>query len=489
VAFAACIVYQAATVAWPPTSDESEAKALLIWPVVALYLYSKLPVSQATLWTILGGYLLLPTDLQIKYKMIPAFDKVTIPSLAALIGCMFVARRLPKFFHGFGIAEVLVLSILIGPFVTSMLNGDPVRAGNGFLPGVGPYDAGSAMIFNFIFILPFFLGREFLRRAENNAEVLRVMVLAGLAYSLLMLFEVRMSPHLSAWIYGYAPKLATEFRDNSFRPLVFLANGLLVAFFAMTATVAAAALWRTQSRVLRLPPGGIVGYLSFVLVMCKTMGALIYGAAVVPLVRWASPRMQIRVATVLVILALSYPMLRAADLFPTTSIVHAASAVSADRAASLETRFFNEDQLLDRAWERPWFGWGRYGRNRVYKGYLGSDSSLTDGYWIITFGTFGAVGFAATFGLLGLAVFRAALALKFAQSRREREYLAALALIVAINIVDLLPNASISPWTWLLVGALLGRAEALYAVARQQIPAGNMEFSPIGVQESRGSVG
>ena len=54
-------------------------------------------------------------------------------------------------------------------------------------------------------------------------------------------------------------------------------------------------------------------------------------------------------------------------------------------------------------------------------------------------GTFGLVGFAATFGLLGLAVVRAATALKYAQTIRDKEYLAALALIVAINIVDLLP--------------------------------------------------
>ena len=379
---------------------------------------------------------------------------------------------------------MLVLAILLGPFVTSMLNGDEVRAGNTVLPGVGIYDAGSTAISTFIFIFPFFLGREFLRRAEDNHEILRVIVIAGLAYSLPMLFEVRMSPHLSDWIYGFGPKLDTEFRDGSFRPLVFLTNGLLVAFFAMTATVAAAALWRTQSRILRLPPAGVTGYLTLVLVLCKTLGALVYGAALVPLVRWASPRMQTRVATVLVILALSYPMLRAADLVPTTSILQLASAVSVDRAASLETRFFNEDQLLDHAWERPWFGWGRYGRNRVHNGFMGSDKTLTDGYWIITFGTFGAIGFVATFGLLGLAVFRAALALKFAQSQQERVYLAALALIIAINIVDLVPNASISPWTWLLVGSLLGRAEALYELTRQRIRIDNLKLSPMRIQES-----
>ena len=458
--------------------------ALLIWPVVALYLYSRLPVGRATLWTILAGYLLLPAGMQIKFEMVPAFDKNSIPNLAALIGCTLYARRLPKFFRGFGFAEALILAIVIGPFITSMLNTDPIRTEGPVLPGVGPYDAGSAVIAELIFILPFFLGRQFLRSAEDNAEILRIMVIAGLAYSLPILFELRMSPQLSYWIYGYRPQsIIMEFRDGGFRSVVFLMNGLWVAFFAMTTAVAAAALWRTRTHILRLAPGGITAYLSFVLVLCKTMSALVYGAVLVPLVRWASPRLQLRVACLLVIIALGYPLLRAADLVPTTSILELASAVDVDRAQSLKTRFDAEQHLLDHALERPWFGWGRFARNRVYKGWNGRDSSITDGYWVITMGVFGLVGFLATFGLLGLAVFRAATALKYAQAIREKEYLAALALIIAINIIDLLPNSSLSPWTWLLVGALLGRAEALHAVARQRTLLGNLKLAPMQIRE------
>jgi hypothetical protein len=444
--------------------------ALLIWPVVALYLYSRLPVGQATLWTILGGYLLLPDTLAIKVEMIPAFDKSTMPNLAALIGCTLYARRLPKIFHAFGLAEVLILLVLIGPFITSMLNSDEIRIGETVLPGVGFYDAGSSAIYKFIFMLPFFLGRQFVRSAENNAEILRIMVIAGLAYSLPMLFEVRMSPELSTWIYGYQGiGVPAAFRDGGSRPVVFLTNGLLVAFFAMTTTVAAAALWRTQTRIRRWPPSGITAYLTFVLVLCKTMGALVYGAALMPLVRWASPRLQLRVACVLVTIALAYPMLRSVDVFPTNAFLQAARVVSVDRADSLNTRFVNENLLLERASERPWFGWGRYGRGRVYNGWLGSDSTLSDGYWIVLLGATGIVGFIGTFGLLSLPVFRAVNALKFTQTMREALCLAALALIVAISVVDLLPNASISPWTWLLVGALLGRAEMLRAASSRKV--------------------
>ena len=68
--------------------------ALLAWPFVALWLYQTRPVNQATLWTILGGYLLLPVGASIKLaEGIPQLDKISIPALAALAGCFFFARR------------------------------------------------------------------------------------------------------------------------------------------------------------------------------------------------------------------------------------------------------------------------------------------------------------------------------------------------------------------------------------------------------------
>jgi hypothetical protein len=35
----------------------------------------------------------------------------------------------------------------------------------------------------------------------------------------------------------------------------------------------------------------------------------------------------------------------------------------------------------------------------------------------------------------------------------------ALMLMLAVNMVDLMPNATVTPLTWLLAGALLGHAE------------------------------
>jgi hypothetical protein len=449
-----------------PTPNWFAFVALLLWPAVALCLYLKRPVGQATLWTILGAQMLLPVGTAIKFEGIPQFDKNSIPNLAAFIGCLLVLRRPLRIWNGFGIAGILILMYLVGPFITAELNGDPIFLTDRTLPAETHYDALSAVVAQFIFLLPFFLGHQLLRSSADNEEILRVLVIAGLIYSVPILFEIRMSPQLHAWIYGYhGSSFVIALRGGGYRPSVFMQTGLLLAFFMMTTAVAAAAFWRVQTRIHRLPSAGVTLYLSTILVLCKSLGALVYGAVLAPLVRFTKPRIQLRVALVLVGIALLYPILRAGDVFPTKTIVEIANLVSADRASSLEFRFDNEERLLERGSQRFLFGWGRWGRSRVYDPETGNDLSTTDGRWIITMGQFGFFGFLAEFGLLALSVFRAASALRFTQSVHEQVCLAALALIVAINVVDLLPNATFTPWTWLLAGALLGRAETLRTVA------------------------
>lgn len=188
----------------------------------------------------------------------------------------------------------------------------------------------------------------------------------------------------------------------------------------------------------------------------------------VPLVRFARPRVQLRVALLLAILALSYPTLRMTGFVPTNQILEAVSSISAERANSLELRFKNEEQLMARASQRLFFGWGRWGRNRVYDEASGQDVSFTDGRWILALGSFGLFGFFTEFGLLALPIFSAAAALRFSKSPRDRINLAGLSLILAANVVDLLPNSGLTSWTWLVAGALFGRAQALRVVTHAQ---------------------
>ena len=151
-------------------------------------------------------------------------------------------------------------------------------------------------------------------------------------------------------------------REGGFRPMVFMGHPLAAAFFVMTTAVAAAALWRTQTRVLRLPPAGVTAYLSAILVLCKIAGSFDLRCRYWCL--WSVSQSRARnfvLRLVLVTIALLYPTLRVADLVPTGSMIEAANSISTDRAESLKTRFDNEDQLLQRASQRFSFRLGTMG--------------------------------------------------------------------------------------------------------------------------------
>lgn len=438
--------------------------ALLAWPLVALFLYSRRPFAEATAWTVLGALLFLPSRVAIKLEMIPAIDKNSIASFSVLTGCVLFAPRVKLPVEATKVVAILAGIYVVSPVITSLLNNDVITAGFRIVPGVGYYDGVSALLSQSIFFIPFFVGVRALVQAEDTESLLRVSVLAALIYSAPMLFEIRMAPVLSQWVYGVSSASSVEMRYGGFRPVVFMINGLAAAFFLSTAILAAVAFWRAKVRVVTTAASGITAYLGVVLVLCKSAGALVYAIIFGLLIRWSSPRIQMRLAVVLSAIAIAYPILRMSDLVPTTQLLSIAADVNSERSASLGVRFEQEGQLLSHASERFWFGWGRYGRSRLYDDY-GKDISITDGQWIVTFGQFGIFGFIAQFGLLTLPVFAASRVLKVVRSQREAIFLSCFALTVALIAIEQVPNASISSWSWLLAGSLLGRCSMIRARA------------------------
>ena len=69
----------------------------------------------------------------------------------------------------------------------------------------------------------------------------------------------------------------------------------------------------------------------------------------------------------------------------------------------------NEDALSERAAEKPWGGWGSWGRNLIFDPETGQDRSIVDGAWILLIGTYGWLGYLAQFGLMTLPVILIAL--------------------------------------------------------------------------------
>jgi hypothetical protein len=355
--------------------------------------------------------------------------------------------------------------------VTGLFNGDAITVGSVYLPGSGLYDSLSAARDQIIALIPFFIGYRYFSSEAHVKDFLYFLVAVVVGYSVLLLFEVRFSPQLHYWVYGYYPsQFAQTIRDGGFRPMAFMGHGLTAAFLVANAAIAAATIARLQTESksslnhtesksgFNHKPAFV--YLNVVLLISKSLAATVYSMALGSTVLFLKAWTTIRIACLLASVALIYPALRMADLFPTTLAVDLASQISDARAESLAFRFANEDSLLERAKERSLYGWGRYGRNRVFDVDTGKDLTVTDGLWIITFGQYGWLGFIGQFGLLSLGIFRAAQAAS-RSTRDVKVLLAGLATTLAITMINLIPNAALLPWTWMIAGCAVGLSEAI----------------------------
>lgn len=330
---------------------------LLVWPLVSIVLFRVMSLERALIWTILGGYLLLPPLTRFDFPLLPPLDKTSIPNLAAFLICVAMLGKRVALLPASPTGRLLMMMFVISPLVTVLTNKEPIPIGEEWLPRLRIHDSVSAVINQAILVLPFFLARRFLAREAAQRDILQALMLAALAYSIPMLVEVRLSPQLNTWIYGFFQHdFIQMMREGGFRPIVFLAHGLLVALFTMTALLAALALWRTATPDRRALPLLASGYLAVLLVLCKSMGSLVYAICLAPLVLLASRKLQIRIAAVFALIAVLYPLLRNADLIPVETMIAQAEAINPERAASLAYRFDNEDRLFAHANEKPIFG-------------------------------------------------------------------------------------------------------------------------------------
>lgn len=500
---------------------------LVSWPLVTLVLFRRLPLPQALAWSIVAGYLLLPIRTGWNFPMVPAIDKNLVLSVSAAIMALIAARQerlmsaLPRPpglvvagpsapWHSTGGLEdargasfgraprwmpqgrpgpvmadaaespqpvayplgrrivigLLLLAVLV-PFATVLANLEPLSWGPRTLPGLRPYDGVSAVSSMLVRALPFIMAMMFLATPERHGILLKVLATAGVGYAALALIEVRLSPQLNIWVYGFFPHSWLQHVRDGFRPVVFMQHGLWLGIFLATATLAACTLWQQAIRERIGTAGWLWGalWIGGVLVLSRNFGATFLVLVIAPVIVMTRLRTQVVVAAVVAASVLSYPMLRGAGLVPTDAILSGFSRISPDRADSLGVRITNENRLLAHANEKPLTGWGGWGRNRVYDD-RGRDISITDGAWIITLGTYGWLGYIAQFGLLALPTILIAL--------RRREVVttatAGLMLIMCVNLVDLLPNATSTPLTWLIGGAIAGRVLQSYREARLETP-------------------
>jgi hypothetical protein len=455
--------------------------ALLAFPIVVLILFRKLPLQSALVWSIIAGYLLLPSEqhIYINLPIIPTIDKDLVPALsAAIIGYLLWKNSLgaapyraraeaagiprqqavvlpgwmPRSFVGLALLGLLVF----GAIMSVLTNDDVLVYGDRVLQAQRPYDALSVILNLSVVLLPALLGRKFLADNVGHLALMKAVCIAALAYVPLMLFEIRMSPQINQMVYGFFPhSWVQHIRGGGFRPLVFLDHGLHLGIFLAFTCVGVAILVRVSEAAARLRYIVALIVLLLALAISRNVGALLIGMVLVPVALLAPVRLQLFVAAAIAVLVLSYPILRGADLIPTDRILEIASSYSEERSRSLGARFTNEDRLLAHALERPLFGWSTWGRWRVYD-ETGQDITISDGAWVIAIAVGGWAGYIGQFGILCLPL----ILFVFRRKRYSISLVTSgLCLMIGANLIDLIPNAGSSPVFWMAAGAILGRIE------------------------------
>lgn len=433
--------------------------ALLIWPILALVIFAHAKFVPAIITAAVVPYLLLPEAFAIPLPGLPDLDKTAIISIGLVAGIVIYRKRarakaeLTELNTANRGAAVMLLSLLaivvVGIVFTVMGNREMLVFGPTVLPAMRSWDAISLIGDLTLLLIPFFIARRYLATQKEHRALLTAFVIAGLFYSLLMLVEIRLSPQLHRWVYGYHQSSFLQHIRDGFRPMVFLQHGLWVGFLMFMTVMAAAGLWKADRNVKWLWAGG---WLLFILMISKNLGAVMIAFLCLGIFFIFLRKMQIWAVIAIALTTLTYPALRQAEFIPLDEILAAASLVSEDRAQSLEFRLNNEDQLLRRAFEKPLAGWGGWARDRIYDEY-GDDISISEGTWILVLGSRGWIGYVGFFGLLTFSLF----ALSATARRKEIPYeTMALALICAGNLIYMIPNATLTPIGLMCFGALAG---------------------------------
>lgn len=428
-----------------PMTNLSVLLALFGYLPIVVVLFVFLPPRRAVLVSLIGGWLVLPIA-RFSISGWPDYDKMTATS-----GGVFLASLIFHLDHWQSFRarwfDIPMVIWCCCPLISSLHN------------DLGWFDGTSAMLNRSIaWLLPYLLGRIYFRELPDMRELAIAIVISGLVYVPLCLYEVRMSPQLHRLVYGWHQhSFAHTLRFGGYRPMVFMHHGLMTGMWMACSTLVG--LWLSTSGSFRRWGGVSSLWWSVLLfvtaILCKSAGAvllLLLGLSLLYASSWM--RSSVLVLCCLAI-PVTYVVVRSADVISMEPLVSLAeSTLGAHRAQSLEFRFTNESILAERALERPVFGWGGWGRSRVVD-EQGFDISTTDGLWIIALGENGIVGLATLISAMLVPCFLIVRRYSPDQWSTERVApVAVLSMLLLLYMIDGLLNAMVNPVFHLLAGAV-----------------------------------
>lgn len=444
---------------------------LLAWLPVVFFLFTLYPPRKAVIVSFIGGLLFLPERAKFALPLIPDYQGMVATCYGILLALLvYDSQRLNSFKPGW--VDVPMLVWCVCPFASSMSN------------GLGAYDGLNQSLTQIAnWGLPYFLGRLYLGNLSGMGVLAREILKGGLLYVPLCLYEGRMSPQLHRMVYGYFAHpsgIRQAIRYGGYRPNVFMQHGLMVGMWMMA--VALIALWLWKAKALKQVWGMSLDWLTwvflFVMIWCRSTGAYFYmllGATVLFSAKW----LRTSLLLLFLVVVLSYYLYAGATgTFAGDEIVSWISdTVNPERAESLAFRFDNEEVLGEHARERMLFGWGGWGRNRVYEyNWAGEleDTTVTDSLWIIAFGVNGIVGLTSLTAALLLPVACFCLFRYPARTWFDPKVApaAAQAVVLALFMLDSVLNNMYNPVFTMISGGLSGIVlNRVQSLRSQKIPA------------------
>ncbi len=432
------------------------------WIPFVLFLFLVLPPRRAVIAAFLIAWLFLPMA-GYQVKGLPDYTKMSATCLGVMMGAaLFDTDRLLGF-------RPKWVDLPMGLWCTSVMV-------SSYLNGLGLYDGCSEIVKQTItWGLPYLIGRVYFSDLEAIRELAVGIFVGGLVYVPLCWFEVRMSPQLHLWIYGFRQhSFAQQMRDGGYRPLVFMQHGLMVAMWMAMTSMIGVWLWkaRTVRQIWDMPMSWLVPAMIFTVYICKSKyAALLFVAGLGTL--YAAQFTKIRwVVLLLLLIPPTYMYLRASKIVTGEHLIAMAEKTfGEERAQSLSVRINNENALAERAMEQPWFGWGGWGAARV-QGPDGKDL-VTDSLWIITIGKAGIIGLAGLTVMLLLPMLLISLDWRVELwSHPLVAPVVILGMVSALYMFDHLMNGMVNPIFMLATGAATSAHYCVPAVSRRAMPQG-----------------
>ena len=206
------------------------------WIPLSIIFFFRMPPRKAVLFSVIGGVLFLPMA---KYKipLLHYFDKTSAIALGIYLGGILSSQR-RKYPINIGSYDLpIVIWCLLSPMITSLTNG------LGFADGI--YNIIGNSIKWGIF---YWAGRRYFRDKDALREITIAIIIGGLIYVPLILFELRMSPQLSNIFYGFFPhSWRQHVRYGGYRPIVFMQHGLMVSLWMNSAFIMSFWLWKNKA--------------------------------------------------------------------------------------------------------------------------------------------------------------------------------------------------------------------------------------------------